>query len=108
MIIIYAMMIRMPGIQAQDRSRWIALVVVCFGQLMALVDATIVNVALPRIQHDLHFTQASLTWVLNGLPDRLRKPAAARGPARRPDRPPPRVPGGRHDLHARVRRLRFV
>jgi MFS family permease len=33
---------------------------------MSIVDATIVNVALPRIQHDLHFTQANLTWVLNG------------------------------------------
>jgi hypothetical protein len=36
--------------------RWIALVVVCLGQLKSIVDATIVNVALPRIQHDLHFT----------------------------------------------------
>ncbi len=48
-----------------DRRRWIALVVVCFGQLMIVLDATIVNVALPAIQHDLHFSQASLTWVVN-------------------------------------------
>ncbi len=48
------------------RARWIALVVVCLGQLMSIVDGTIVNVALPQIQHDLHFTQSSLTWVLNG------------------------------------------
>jgi EmrB/QacA subfamily drug resistance transporter len=48
-----------------DRARWIALVVVCLGQLMAIVDATIVNVALPSIQRDLHFTQANLTWVVN-------------------------------------------
>ena len=33
---------------------------------MSIVDATIVNVALPSIQRDLHFTQANLTWVLNG------------------------------------------
>ena len=45
--------------------RWVALVVVCFGQLMIMLDATIVNVALPSIQHDLHFTQAGLTWVVN-------------------------------------------
>ncbi len=56
---------------AMDRShapnaRWIALVIVCLGQLMSVVDGTIVNVALPQIQHDLHFSQASLTWVLNG------------------------------------------
>jgi EmrB/QacA subfamily drug resistance transporter len=47
-------------------ARWIALVVVCLGQLMSVVDGTIVNVALPQIQHDLHFSQSSLTWVLNG------------------------------------------
>ncbi|MFI5210870.1 MAG: MFS transporter [Gemmatimonadales bacterium] len=46
--------------------RWIALVVVCFGQLMIVLDSTIVNVALPSIQHDLGFTQATLTWVVNG------------------------------------------
>jgi EmrB/QacA subfamily drug resistance transporter len=48
------------------RARWIALVVVCMAQLMSIVDGTIVNVALPQIEHDLHFTQSSLTWVLNG------------------------------------------
>ena len=40
--------------------------VVCLGQLMSIVDGTIVNVALPQIQRDLHFTQSNLTWVLNG------------------------------------------
>ena len=48
-----------------DLKRWIALVVVCFGQLMIVLDTTIVNVALPPIQHDLGFTQADLTWVIN-------------------------------------------
>jgi EmrB/QacA subfamily drug resistance transporter len=49
-----------------DRQRWLALVVICFGQLMIVLDSTIVNVALPAIQRDLHFTQANLTWVVNG------------------------------------------
>ncbi len=49
-----------------DRQRWLALVVICFGQLMIVLDSTIVNVALPSIQRDLHFTQANLTWVVNG------------------------------------------
>ncbi|HEX4187901.1 MAG TPA: MFS transporter, partial [Solirubrobacteraceae bacterium] len=49
-----------------DRRRWIALGVLCLGQLMMVLDATIVNVALPSIQHDLHFTQSSLTWVIDG------------------------------------------
>ncbi len=50
---------------ANDRRRWIALVILCLGQLMIVLDATIVNVALPSIQSDLHFTQANLTWVIN-------------------------------------------
>jgi EmrB/QacA subfamily drug resistance transporter len=48
-----------------DRSRWIALVVLCAGALMIILDMTIVNVALPSIQRDLHFTQSSLAWVVN-------------------------------------------
>ena len=52
------------GAQNQVR-RWLALLVVCVGQLMIVLDSTIVNVALPSIQRDLHFSQADLTWVVN-------------------------------------------
>src|SRR5437868_10791098 len=48
-------------------SRWPALIVVCLAQLMIVLDVTIVNVALPAIQHDLHFSQANLTWVVNAF-----------------------------------------
>jgi EmrB/QacA subfamily drug resistance transporter len=51
--------------EQSDRRRWIALVVVCLGQLMIVLDSTIVNVALPPIQRDLRFSQADLTWVVN-------------------------------------------
>ena len=51
---------------ASERRRWIALAVLCLGQLMMVLDATIVNVALPSIQHELHFAQANLTWVIDG------------------------------------------
>jgi EmrB/QacA subfamily drug resistance transporter len=51
---------------SRERRRWIALAVLCLGQLMMVLDATIVNVALPSIQHDLHFSQGNLTWVMNG------------------------------------------
>src|SRR5467141_3165736 len=48
-----------------DPRRWLALIVVCFGQLMIVLDSTIVNVALPSIQRDLHFSQANLTWIID-------------------------------------------
>jgi EmrB/QacA subfamily drug resistance transporter len=48
-----------------DRTRWMALVVLCVGMLMIVLDATIVNVALPSIQSDLGFSQSSLAWVVN-------------------------------------------
>jgi EmrB/QacA subfamily drug resistance transporter len=50
----------------RERRRWIALAVLCLGQLMMVLDATIVNVALPSIQRELHFTQSNLTWVIDG------------------------------------------
>jgi EmrB/QacA subfamily drug resistance transporter len=48
-----------------EGNRWIALVVLCIGMLMIVLDATIVNVALPSIQDDLGFSQSSLAWVVN-------------------------------------------
>jgi EmrB/QacA subfamily drug resistance transporter len=48
-----------------ERQRWIALVVLCAGFLMIILDQTIVNVALPSIQTDLHFSQSGLAWVVN-------------------------------------------
>src|SRR5689334_24782368 len=49
-----------------ERSRWLALVVLCVGMLMIILDMTIVNVALPSIQRDLGFSQSNLAWVVNG------------------------------------------
>jgi EmrB/QacA subfamily drug resistance transporter len=50
----------------ESRDRWIALIVLCMGSLMIVLDTTIVNVALPSIRRDLHFSQTSLAWVVNG------------------------------------------
>ena len=47
------------------RTRWLALYVLCLGDLMIVLDATIVNVALPSIRADLGFTEESLAWVVN-------------------------------------------
>lgn len=47
------------------RRRWIALYILCLGDLMIVLDSTIVNVALPSIRDDLGFSEASLAWVVN-------------------------------------------
>src|SRR4051812_14536873 len=48
-----------------DQNRWKALYVLCLGMLMIVLDATVVNVALPAIQDDLRFSQSSLAWIVN-------------------------------------------
>jgi EmrB/QacA subfamily drug resistance transporter len=48
-----------------DTNRWMALYVLCAGMLMIVLDATIVNVALPTIKDDLGFSQSNLAWVVN-------------------------------------------
>jgi EmrB/QacA subfamily drug resistance transporter len=53
---------------AQDmdtRTRWLALIVLCLGDLMIVLDSTVVNVALPSIRSDLGFSAESLAWVVN-------------------------------------------
>ncbi len=55
------------SVPAEDRRRWLTLAIVCLAQLMIVLDTTIVNVALPSIQRDLHFTQGNLTWVVNAF-----------------------------------------
>ena len=47
------------------RTRWLALIVLCLGDLMIVLDSTIVNVALPSIKADLNFSDTSLAWVVN-------------------------------------------
>ncbi|HKW36658.1 MAG TPA: MFS transporter [Burkholderiales bacterium] len=48
-----------------NRKRWLALIVLCLGELMIVLDTTIVGVALPSIREDLRFTEATLVWVVN-------------------------------------------
>ena len=47
-------------------NKWVVLVIACMAQFMVVLDATVVNVALPSIQHGLHFSAANLPWVVNG------------------------------------------
>ena len=53
------------GETVTDKRRWVSLYVLCMGMLMIVLDATVVNVALPSIQSDLGFTQSGLAWVVN-------------------------------------------
>jgi EmrB/QacA subfamily drug resistance transporter len=52
-------------VSVEGRTRWLALVVLCCGDLMIVLDVTIVGVALPSIKEDLGFSEASLAWVVN-------------------------------------------
>jgi EmrB/QacA subfamily drug resistance transporter len=52
-------------VTADDRTRWIALMVLCLGSFMIVLDTTIVNVALPSIRTDLGFSEGSLAWIVN-------------------------------------------
>src|SRR5438874_5409477 len=53
-----------PAVGADDRRRWLALAVIVTAQFMVVLDISIVNVALPSIKTDLHFSQESLQWVI--------------------------------------------
>lgn len=55
-----------PAVDAENRRKWIALAVIVTAQFMVVLDISIVNVALPSIKNDLHFSQESLQWVLTG------------------------------------------
>ena len=46
-------------------NRWVILVLVCIAQFMVILDATVVNVALPSIQKDLGLSEANLQWIVN-------------------------------------------
>src|SRR5215216_7956364 len=50
---------------SDSRTRWLALIIVCLGDLMIVLDVTIVGVALPSIREDLGFSESSLAWVAN-------------------------------------------
>ncbi|HVT22691.1 MAG TPA: DHA2 family efflux MFS transporter permease subunit [Mycobacteriales bacterium] len=49
-----------------ERRRWVAFWILCLGELMVVLDSTVVNVALPSIRRDLGFSEESLAWVVNG------------------------------------------
>jgi EmrB/QacA subfamily drug resistance transporter len=50
---------------SKSTNPWVVLVLICFAQFMVVLDATIVNVALPSIQSDLHLSEGNLQWIVN-------------------------------------------
>src|SRR3954467_10944972 len=52
-------------LQRKARARWLALALIVTAQFMVILDVAVVNVALPSIQTDLHFSQSSLQWVVS-------------------------------------------
>ena len=92
--------------ETTDRTRWLALYVLCAGVLMIVLDATVVNVALPSIQDDLGFSQTSLAWVVNAYLIAFGGLLLLGGPHRRPDRPPPHLPDRPDRLHGGVAAVR--
>src|SRR2546421_12365811 len=51
--------------QRHSTNPWVILVLICLAQFMVVLDATIVNVALPTIQRDLGLSEANLQWIVN-------------------------------------------
>ena len=85
-----------------ETNRWLVLVIVCLAQFMVMLDATVVNVALPSIQADLGFSRREPAVGDQQLHARLRRLPAARRARRRPVRAAQAVPLGRRDLLVRV------
>jgi MFS family permease len=52
--------------QSRHVNPWLVLVIACLAQFMVVLDATVVNIALPSVQRGLHFSVADLQWVVNG------------------------------------------
>ena len=86
--------------------RQLALLVLCAGMLMIILDQTIVNVALPAIQRDLGFSAAGLAWVVNAYLIAFGGLLLLAGRLGDLDRPPPRLPGRAGRVHRRLAALR--
>ena len=89
--------------ETADPRRWIALILLCATQFMLIIDVSIVNVALPTIEVDLHFTDSSLQWVASAYALTFGGFLLLGGRVRRPARPSPAV-HGRPGASSRSRR----
>ena len=76
-----------------QEKRWLALILLCSAQFVVVLDASIVNVALPTIGNALDFSQENLPWVVNAYVLTFGGFLLLGGPRRRPARPPPGLHG---------------
>ena len=80
-------MTRYRHLITDDNRKWWTLAAMCFALFMVMLDNTVVNVALPSIQRDLHAQISELEWIINGYTLHLRRPDRDRRAARRHLRP---------------------
>jgi len=85
-------------------NRWFVLVIACMAQFMVVLDATVVNVALPSIQRDLHSSFPTVQWVVNAYLLSFAILLATRRTARRHLRAPAHLPDRCHRVRGRQRR----
>ena len=73
--------------ETSSRLRWLILAIIGVAQLMVVLDATIVNIALPSAQEALGFSDDSRQWIVTAYALVVRQPSSARRAPRRPLRP---------------------
>ena len=83
----------------EKTNPWVVLVLICLAQFMVVLDATIVNVALPSIQNDLGLSEANLQWIVNAYTLVFGGFLLLGGRARRPARPQAALPDRPRHLH---------
>ena len=91
---------------ASERTKWLALALLCVTQFVVVLDIAIVNVALPSIQTDLGFSQENLQWVISAYALVFGGFLLLGRPAGGHSRPPERVHGRPGRLHGRIAPLR--
>ena len=96
----------MTAIEHVPTHRWRAFALLAVAFFMTIVDLSIVNVSLPTIGRELHFSETNLQWVVTAYGADLRRLPASRRPRGRSARPPPDPDDRPGDVHRRVAGMR--
>ena len=90
------------GVRIESGPRRFAIPLICLAQLMATLDVTIVNLALPAVQRDLGLSNAGLAWVIDAYTLAYAGLLLVGGRTGRPDRPPPHADARHRGVHPGV------